>query len=198
MIGPYAIHGYAIVSADDRIAGADGRMPAELHNEADWALFQAALDRAAVTVIGRLGHALTPNNLGRNRLVLSSSAPGIERRPDATWWNPAEATVLVALKAAAPTGGLAVVVGGKRVFDLFLEIGFDEFHLTRMPQVLIPGGIAVFSEIEAGRRAEDVLAGNGLAPGELRRLDEAADVSLAVWRPVISNQESRRPECTGF
>src|SRR5436190_9143364 len=143
MIGPYAIHGYAIVSADDRIAGPDGRMPRELHSDADWALFQAALDRAAVTVIGRLGHEQTPNNLGRNRLVLSSSARAIERRADATWWNPAEATALAALNAVAPGGGLAVVVGGRRVFDLFLEFGFDEFHLTRMPHVLMPGGIPV-------------------------------------------------------
>src|SRR5271169_3255695 len=40
------IHGYAIVSDDDRIADASGGMPTTLRNEADWAYFQAELDRA--------------------------------------------------------------------------------------------------------------------------------------------------------
>src|SRR5258708_25250176 len=118
MIGPYAIHGYAIVSADDRIAGPDGRMPPALYNDADWALFQAALARAAVTVLGRLGHEQNANRLGRNRLVVSSSVGDIERRATGIWWNPATATAEAALAAAAPAGGLVAVVGGRRVFDL--------------------------------------------------------------------------------
>src|SRR5260221_13855618 len=105
MIAPYTIYGYAIVSADDCIAGADGRMPPELHNDTDWARFQAALNRAAVTVLGRLGHEQNPNALGRNRLVLSASALGVERRDDATWWNPASAPLEAALATPAPSGG---------------------------------------------------------------------------------------------
>ena len=81
MIGPHTIHGYAIVSADDRIAGPDGRMPRELYNDEDWARFQAALGRGAVSVLGRLGHEQNANKLGRNRLVMSSSVGGLERRP---------------------------------------------------------------------------------------------------------------------
>src|SRR4249920_458681 len=110
MIGPYTIRGYAIVSADDRIAGPDGRMPPELYSDADWALFQAALDRSVVTVLGRLGHQQNPNALGRNRLVLSSTAHGVERRDGATWWNPQSARVEEALSAAAPGGGEVAVV----------------------------------------------------------------------------------------
>ena len=183
MIGPYAIHGYAIVSADDRIAGPDGRMPAALHNDADWALFQAALAGAAVTVLGRLGHEQNANRLGRNRLVVSSSVGDIERRATGIWWNPAAAPVEAALAAAAPGRGMVAVVGGRRVFDLFLQIGFDEFHLTRMAEVVIPGGIPVFSDVDAGRTADEILAARGLIPGRRECLDRDGDVTLVVWAP---------------
>ena len=45
------IHGYAIVSDDDRIADARGVMPRALLNDADWAYFQAELDRADLVVL---------------------------------------------------------------------------------------------------------------------------------------------------
>ena len=125
MIGRYEFHGHAIVSGDDRIADRDGVTPAALRNEKDWARFQAALDRAVLTVLGRLGHEANPNVKGRNRLVLSSSARGIERRADAFWWNPAEVMLDDALAEAAPAGGIVAVPGGRRVFDLFLHgVGF--------------------------------------------------------------------------
>ncbi len=183
MIGPYTIHGYAIVSADDRIAGPDGRMPRALHDDEDWVRFQAALSRAAVSVLGRLGHEQNVNMLGRNRLVMSSAAAGLERRPGGLWWNPADVPVEVALRAAAPAGGLAVVVGGRRVFDHFLALGYDEFHLTRMAQLFIPGGVAVFSEVDAGHTADEILAARGLVARPLEWLDRAAEVSLTVWTP---------------
>jgi len=183
MIGPYAIHGYAIVSADDRIAGRDGRMPPALHNDADWRRFQAALRRGAVTVLGRLGHEQNANKLGRNRLVVSSSVGGIERRANGIWWNPAGAKAEAALAAAAPAGGMVAVVGGRRVFDLFLEVGFDEFHLTRMARVVIPEGIPVFSGVDAGRPAAEILAARGLIPARRECLDRDADVTLVVWTP---------------
>jgi hypothetical protein len=183
MIGPYTIHGYAIVSADDRIAGPDGRMPRELYNDEDWARFQAALGRAAVSVLGRLGHEQNANRLGRNRLVMSSSVSGLERRPEGLWWNPADVPVAAALATAAPAGGLVVVVGGKRVFDYFLAAGYDEFHLTRMAKVLIPGGVAVLSEVDAGRSAEEILAIRGLVAGPHEWLDRDAEVTLEVWKP---------------
>jgi hypothetical protein len=183
VIGPYTVHGYAIVSADDRIAGPDGRMPRELYNDEDWARFQAALSRAAVSVLGRLGHEQNVNKLGRNRLVMSSAAQGLEPRPGGLWWNPADVPVAAALAAASPAGGLVVVVGGKRVFDYFLAAGYDEFHLTRMAKVSIPGGVAVLSEVDAGRSAEEILTGRGLSPGPSEWLDREAEVTLAVWKP---------------
>src|SRR5690349_9348626 len=184
MIGPHVIHGYAIVSNDDCIAGPDGRMPRELHDDEDWRRFQAALARAAVSVLGRLGHEQNANLLGRNRLVMSSSARGVEKRGEATWWNPEQAPVEAALEAAAPAGGLVAVVGGRRVFDFFLTAGYDEFHLTRAAKVSIPGGIPMFSGLGPGRGPEDMLAEHDLVPGAREWLDEAAEISLTVWKPL--------------
>jgi hypothetical protein len=181
VIGLWHIHGHAIVSADDRIADASGDTPPALRNHADWRRFQAALDRAAVTVLGRLGHEANPNRSGRNRLVVSSSARGIERRPDAWWWNPALASLTDALTRAAPDGGIAAVVGGRLVFDLFLDIGFDRFDLARANRVLLPDGVPVFSAVGADRTAEAILASR-LVSGPVEILDAAADVSLTVWR----------------
>lgn len=182
MIDGYSIEGHAIVSADDRIADASGETPAVLRNEADWQRFQAALDRAVVTALGRLAHEANPNRKGRNRMVLSSSARGIERRDDAWWWNPAEVDLAEALPLAAPVAGTIAVPGGRRVFDLFLSIGFDVFHLARVPTVTLPDGIPIFSEVTANRGADDILAGHGLIACKREVLDPAAGVELVVWR----------------
>jgi hypothetical protein len=176
------IHGYAIVSDDDRIADASGRMPDVLRNEADWAYFQAELDRAAVTVLGRLGHEANPNPKGRPRMVVSSSSQGLERRADGWWWNPQCLSWPEAVREALPLGGQVAVPGGRRVFDLFLSIGYDAFHLARAEGTRIPGGVALFSACDGGRKAEDILADSGLKEGDRRILDPAAPVSLTVWR----------------
>jgi hypothetical protein len=68
------------------------------------------------------------------------------------------------------------------VFDLFLGIGYDAFHLTRAGGAFIPGGVAVFSGCDAGRSAEAILAERGLKPGPRRVLDPQGPVSLTVWR----------------
>ncbi len=182
MIAGYRIEGHAIVSADDRIADRDGNTPAGLRNEADWLSFQAALDAAAVTVLGRRSHDANPNDRGRNRLVVSSSSPGIERRGDAWWWNPGRAALADALAEAAPGGGMVAVPGGRLIFDLFRAVGFDAFHLARCEAVTIPGGIPLFSAVGDGVTAEAVLAGDGLIPGAREILDPAAGVSIVTWR----------------
>src|SRR5215208_610893 len=104
-MGAVEIHGYAIVSQDDRIADASGETPPALRNEADWAYFQAELDRAALTVLGRLGHEANPNPKGRNRLVLSRAVAGLEHRPEAWWWNPARLSWFEAIAEILPRGG---------------------------------------------------------------------------------------------
>lgn len=182
MIDGYFFHGHAIVSDDDRIADGNGLMPDGLRNEADWRRFQIAIEKASVTVLGRRGHEVHPNVKGRNRLVLSSSARGVERRSDAWWWNPNEAPLADALRQAAPTAGIVVVPGGRRVFDLFLSAGFDEFHLARASGVTIPSGIAVFSEVDAGSTAEQILVAHGLVAGQPETIDPIASVELTIWR----------------
>ncbi len=181
MIGAFRIEGHAIVSRDDRIADSGGAMPTGLRNDADWHNFQTALDAAAIVVLGRRSHVTAPNPAGRTRLVVSSSADGIERRHDAWWWNPARLTAAEALALAAAGGGMAAVVGGRGVFDLFLGLGFDAFHLARAAQVALPGGTAVFSDVDSGRAAGDVLAKAGLKPGTQRVLDANAGVTLVTW-----------------
>jgi hypothetical protein len=178
----WLFHGHAIVSADDRIADATGQTPASLRHDADWVRFQAALDASVVTVLGRLGHEAHPNRRGRNRLVLSSAARRVERRADTWWWNPAEAPLAEALAAAAPQGGIVAVPGGMRVFDLFLAAGYDEFHLTRVANVLVPDGTPVFSAVRAGGTADALLAASGLHPDAPELLDPAAHLSLTLWR----------------
>ena len=124
----------------------------------------------------------TPTLKRRNRLVLSSSARRVERRADAWWWNPADAPLETALRQAAPAGGIVAVPGGRQVFDLFLDLGFDEFHLARAVSVRVPDGIPVFSGIAEGRPAEALLAAHGLVAGETEVLDSKAKVTLTRWR----------------
>ncbi len=176
------IHGYAIVSDDDRIADATGRTPDALRNDADWAYFQSELNRSDVTVLGRLGHEANPNPRNRVRMILSSSSNGIERRVDGWWWNPQKLSWEEAIRRVLPYGGRVAVPGGRQVFDLFLGIGYDAFHLTRAEGVVVPGGVAVFSQCDSGRSAETVLSEAGLSPGARQVIDQAVPVSLVVWR----------------
>jgi hypothetical protein len=180
----FRFEGHAIVSADDRITDASGLTPPGLRIEADWRRFQAALDRSAVVVLGRLGHEVNPNRMGRNRLVLSAAAHGVERRNDTWWWNPAEAPLTDALRTAAPGGGLVAVPGGMRVFDLFLSVGYDAFHLTRVADVRVPDGTPLFSTISPNYTADDVLAAHGLRPGAPEPL--APGARLTIWRPAAT------------
>ena len=79
------------------------------------------------------------------------------------------------------------VPGGRRVFDLFLDIGYDAFHLTRAEGTFIPDGVAVFSGCQEGRTAEDLLSDKGLMPDARQVLDPAVPVSLTIWRRQPGN-----------
>lgn len=177
----WTVHGYAIVSEDDRYADAAGRMPEALRNEADWRMFQAGLDRMDAIALGRLSHAATPNPKGRLRIIVSSTAASLEHRDDGWWWNPAAARVDEMLKAVLPEGGAVGVPGGQGVFDLFLRHGYSSFHLSRAGGVHLRGGIALFSACEDGTAAEDVLKGRGLTAGPTELLDADNAVTLTVW-----------------
>ncbi len=178
----YRVHGHSIVSDDDCITDASGLMPEALRNDADWAHFQAELDRAAVIVLGRKGHEQNPNPKRRPRLVVSSGARGVERRADGWWWNPADAPLLQAIIRVAPQGGIVAVPGGRLVNDLFLELGFDAYHLVRKRGVRLPGGVKIFTGVDEAGGAEALLARHGLTPAAPVVLDAAAAVSLTVWQ----------------
>ncbi|UVF21373.1 hypothetical protein HPT29_009715 [Microvirga terrae] len=176
------IHGYAIVSDNDCIADASGRTPDALRNEADWAYFQAELNASALTVLGRLGHEGNANPKARLRMILSSSSSGLERRPDGWWWNPGRLPWNRAIEAVLPEGGRIAVPGGRQVFDLFLGIGYDAFHLTRAEGTFVPDGVPVFSDCDKTRNAEAILAAHGLNRSPRRILDSVGPVSLTIWR----------------
>ena len=176
------VHGYAIVSDDDRIADASGAMPAALRNDADWAYFQAELDRADLVALGRVSHEATPNAKGRRRLVISRGARGLERRADAWWWNPDAVSWADVAAGLVPNGGRVATPGGQAAFDLFRDFGFAAFHLSRARGVRLPGGRGLFAACERGVPADEVLRAAGLSAGETVEIDPAAAVTLTVWR----------------
>lgn len=195
------IKGYAIVSADGMIANTHGRMPDVLKNEADRRFFNSELDRADVVVHGRNSHENQPNSPRRRRVVLTRKIAAVApdpNNPSCVLWNPAGASFDEACAALGLSGGVAAIIGGAEVYSLFLEIGYDVFHLTRSGGVELPGGLPVFSQGRLGRSPEDVLREYGLAPEAERTLDEAHGVTVVAWRkkrprdPCPTDQSSRR------
>ncbi|WMS44911.1 hypothetical protein RDV64_11190 [Acuticoccus sp. MNP-M23] len=174
--------GHAIVSADDRIADSAGAYPDDLRNEADWALFQSALDRADLVLLGRTSHDAAPNTRGRRRLIVSSQANGLDQREDGWWLNPAAIALADALATLLPCGGEVAVPGGQGVFDLVGASGFAEFHLARNPAVILPHGRGLFAACETGTPAAKILANGGLGATPPRIIDTAAKVDLTIWR----------------
>jgi hypothetical protein len=79
------------------------------------------------------------------------------------------------------TQGEVAVSGGTGVFGLFLDIGFDVFHLSRAGRLVLPGGRPVFPEVPA-KTPDQVLTGHGLKADPVRVLDAEKDVTLVRWR----------------
>jgi len=182
MPGRLDITGYAIVSDDDKIAGPDGLTPPSLRNEKDWELYQRAQELASLVVFARRSHELEPNTLKTPRLVVSREAAGLEQRPDGWWWDPRRTTWEEVAARVLPAGGLVAVGGGQVVFDLFLMIGFDGFHLSRAHGVKLPGGRSVFSASDKGVPAATVLEQHGLTLSKTISLDPAHGVEMTIWR----------------
>jgi hypothetical protein len=169
------IIGHAIVSADGRIAGRDRQMPRELRTDADWARFQAALDDAALVVLGRHGHEAHPNP-GRRRLVVTSRVERIEPVDElVTLWNPAAMPFSEAAERLGVRDGIVAVTGGQAVFDLSLPL-FVQFDLVIVDGLLLPDGLPCFS----GGWPDDVLASSGLQVRTRQVLEPG--VRLQIWR----------------
>jgi len=183
----WTIHGYAVISDDGMIADERGRFPDNLKHGADWERFQSELDRCVATVLGRVTHESAPNVRNRLRVVVTGSSPGLTRDASAWWWNPAKVAVSDMLVRVAPGGGRIGVPGGRTVFDLFLDHGFDEFHLTRVRGVDLPGGVRVFSAAR-GNISPEVVLSEKLAPGPAINLDKG--IELTIWK---SGRRGREP-----
>jgi dihydrofolate reductase len=181
----HRVEGYVIISADGMIANAAGIMPDELKNQADQRFFQAALDQADVLVHGRHSHEGGPHSPRRRRLIVTRSVAAIAPDPanaKALFWNPAGTAYDAACRAIGVPEGVVAIIGGPEVFRLFLEIGYDAFHLSQATRVRVPGGLPIFPRAAAGRAPEEMLARHGLEPGQMQDLDAAAGVTLVTWR----------------
>ena len=88
------VEGFAIVSRDGMLAGADGLMPNSLKFDCDQNLLDRALDAAALLVHGRMSHEAQPNSCNRRRLLMTRSAGPFNAtpvEPNVWLWSP-EAT----------------------------------------------------------------------------------------------------------
>jgi hypothetical protein len=180
---PRRIDGYAIVSEDGMLANAAGIMPDSLKFEADRQFFERGLDGVDVVVHGRHSHEQQPHSYLRRRLVLSRQLSAIATDPSnekALLWNPAGASFEEALAALGMPEGRVGVIGGPDVFGMFLD-RYDFFHLSRAPEVRLPGGRPVFPEVPM-RTPEEVLADHGLDRGQRQMLDPAKGVAVVSWK----------------
>jgi dihydrofolate reductase len=177
------IEGYAIVSTDGMIAGANGVMPDSLHFDADQRFLQDSLDQAAVVIHGRHSGEGGPRAAQRKRLIVTRQIAAVAPDPNNTnalLWNPSGAPLEKALEAIGVTEGAIAVIGGPDVFSMFLPL-YDAFDLSRATRVSIPGGLPVFAEVGPNATPEDVLARHGLKPGPRRDLDAYAGVTVVTW-----------------
>jgi hypothetical protein len=180
------IEGYAIVSADGMLADRNHKMPDGLKIDADVRFFNQGLDRAALVVHGRNSHEEQASSDRRRRLIVTHRVAALAAHPSiplAQLWNPVGASFAEACRAIGVTEGMAAVTGGAEVFCLFLEIGFDAFHLSRAGKVRLPDGRPVFPEVPE-LTPEQVLARHGLRPGPVQVLGAKAEATLVTWEPV--------------
>jgi hypothetical protein len=116
-------------------------------------------------------------------------APAIAADPSnekALFWNPEGASFEQALALLGTRDGSVGVIGGTDVFGTFLD-RYDVFHLSRAPDVRLPGGRPVFPEVPT-RTPEEVLASHGLDRGQRQVLDPAIGLVIVSW------QRSSKPD----
>jgi dihydrofolate reductase len=185
MPDPVRIEGYAIVSVDGMLADKDRRIPPGLIVKADQTFFHDSLEHAALVVHGRHSHEGGPRSARRHRLIVTTQTETVApdpSHPKSLLWNPKGISLQDAWSRLGAPLGLCAVIGGPDVYELFLGIGYDAFHLTRAAHVRLPGGRPVFPEIGPGHTPEDVLTAHGLKPGPQRMLDQDAGVTLVSWQ----------------
>ena len=180
---PFAIEGFAIVTADGMIADERGAMPDSLKNEADHRMFSAALDQFDLILHGNHSHEGHARSPSRRRFWLTRSVAALANKAGAAneWlWNPAGLDLVAACRAIGLEGGSIAVLGGPSVYDMFLPL-YSAFSLSRAGQARLPGGTPVFSHMRENRTAEDVLSAAGLAAEATRMLDADNEVTVTRW-----------------
>ncbi len=176
--------GYAVVSVDGFIADSRGRMPDALRFEADWAYFQAALDAADLTMLGRHTHEAAPNLKRRRRLVVSRGVRAVIQEDARTWWvNSEDVAPVSAVAAVVGAAAEVAVVGGTGVFSWILEEGgFEEFHLSLAHQVRLGAGRPLFDDVDDLEAAINELKAKGLEIQRRFWFDEVAGLELLILR----------------
>ena len=179
------------------LANAAGIMPESLKFEADRQFFERGLDGVDVVVHGRHSHERQPRSHLRRRLILTRQIPAIAADPSnkkALFWNPAGASFEQALAVLGTPDSSVGVIGGTDVFGMFLD-RYDVFHLSRAPDVRLPGGRPIFPDVPA-RTPEEVLASHRLDRGQRRVLDPAKNLVIVSWQRSSSLTNSA-PEAPG-
>ncbi|ARQ02096.1 dihydrofolate reductase family protein [Pseudorhodoplanes sinuspersici] len=178
----YRFIGYAIVSEDGMLADIAGVIPPSLIVKADQEFFMRGLDAAAALVHGR-NSAEQPTSPLRRRLIATRKIPATAPagdNPNALLWNPQGVPVDDALNRLGVQGGDIAIIGGTDIFGAFLP-RYDVFHLTRVPDVVLPSGRPVFPGVPA-QSPETLLKTAGLAPGMAQSLDPERGITVVSWR----------------
>ena len=174
------VQGYAIVSREGMIANADGSFPDAIKIPADQEFFHGALRRAAAIANGKHSNEGGPESAARPRLILTrkiASLASDPRNPKALLWNPKGASLEETWARLGARGDVLAIVGGTEVFGLFLELGYDDFFLTRA-KASLPDGRPVFP---GGFSPEEALKRHGMALKETRVLDAASGTVVEHW-----------------
>lgn len=180
---PYRIEGFAIVSADGMLAGADGVMPPAMFIAGDQAFFEQGLDRAAAVIHGRNSEESHPHSKERRRLIATHSVKVLTPHPSnprALLWNPAVTPFEDGLRALGVPGGAVAIIGGTSIFGMFLP-RYDVFNLSRANLVRLPGGRPLFPQVPE-LTPEDVLLQHGLRPGPVHVFDRSREASVVTWQ----------------
>jgi hypothetical protein len=178
MIDGLTIEGFAIVSRNGMLAGADGLMPNSLKFDEDQRFLDEQMDAAALLVHGKKSHEGQDNSHKRKRLLLSRSGGPFSTTPfePNTWlWSPVTTPFPEVCKALGVKTGVVAILGGTAAYDMFLPF-YDTFHLALASRVDLPGGVPVFGAVSEGRPPAAVLQEAGLKLADQAVLNEEDDL----------------------
>ena len=74
---------------------------------------------------------------------------------------------------------MVAVIRGPQVYSLFLRLGYDVFHLCRVADARLPGGLRLFLRERFDGEPDACLAAAGLTPGKTVPL--GGGVTLTDW-----------------